>query len=80
VESQGQCCDCLVQTFAWVDCKRIEATMSAADDSGGLNWMPIEYKFGMVPLHHIARVRGAGILCRGTPRYWPPFDDVKAVG
>jgi hypothetical protein len=80
VEGQGQCRDCLVQTFTWVDCRRTEAAMSAADNSGGLNSMRIEYKFGMAPLHHPARVRGAGILCRGTARYWPPFNDVKAVG
>lgn len=80
MEGQGQCRDCSIQTFTWVDYKRAEAVISAADNSGGLNSVPIEYKFGMVPLHHSARVRGAGIRCRGTARYWPPFNGVKAVG
>jgi len=80
VEGQGQCRDCLVQTFTWVHYKPTETAVSAADNSGGLNSTPIEYKFGIVPLHRPARIRGAGILCRGTALYWPPFSGVKAVG
>jgi hypothetical protein len=79
-QGQGQCRDRFVQTFTWVDCKPTEAAIMATDNSGGLNSMPIEYKFRMVPLRLPAGVRGAGILCRGTARYWPPFNGVKAVG
>jgi len=60
--------------------QRTEAAISAADNSEGLNSMPVEYTFGMVPLHHPARVRGAEILRRGTARYWPAFNGAKAVG
>jgi len=42
--------------------------------------MPTEYTFGMLPLHHPAGVRGAGILCRDTARYWSPFNGVMTVG
>jgi len=80
VEGQGQCRDCFVQTFTWVDCKPTEAAISAADNSGGFNSMPTEYTFGMLPLHHPAGVRGAGILCGDTARYWSPFNGVMTVG
>lgn len=46
--------------------KRTEAVIRAADNSGVLNSIPIEFKSRMVPLHYPTRVHGAGILCRGT--------------
>jgi hypothetical protein len=54
---------------------RTEAVIRAADSSGGLNSMLMEYTYGMVPLRYPAGVRGVG-----TARYWPPLNGVTAVG
>ena len=45
-----------------------EVVIRAANNSGGLNSIPIEYKSRMVPLHHPVLLRGAGILSVETSR------------